>query len=70
MKKVSIIFSFRNEEKNIPELVKKINQVFDSLSNWKYESIFVTNSRMFFSSFLKEKIIEIFFIYMLLLYSY
>ena len=40
MKKVSIIFSFRNEEKNIPELVKKINQVFDSLSNWKYESIF------------------------------
>jgi len=43
MKKVSIIFSFRNEEKNIPELVKKINQVFDSLSNWKYESIFVND---------------------------
>ena len=43
MKKISIIFSFRNEEKNILELVTKINQVFDGLSNWEYEAIFVND---------------------------
>ena len=43
MKKVSIIFSFRNEEKNIPELVTRTNKVFDKLNNWKYELVFVND---------------------------
>ena len=43
MKKVSIIFSFRNEEKNIPELVARTNKVFDKLNNWKYELVFVND---------------------------
>ena len=53
MKKISIIFSFRNEEKNILELVTKIDQVFDSLSNWEYETIFVNDD----SSDSSEKIL-------------
>ena len=53
MKKISIIFSFRNEEKNILELVTKINQVFDGLSNWEYEAIFVNDD----SSDSSEKIL-------------
>ena len=43
MKKVSIIFSFRNEEKNIPELVSRVSRVFDKLQNWEYELIFVND---------------------------
>jgi len=43
MKKISIIFSFRNEEKNIPELVTRTNQVFEKLNNWKHELIFVND---------------------------
>ena len=53
MKKISIIFSFRNEEKNILELVTKINQVFEGLSNWEYETIFVNDD----SSDSSEKIL-------------
>ena len=43
MKKISIIFSFRNEERNIPELVKRTSKVFEKLQNWKYELIFVND---------------------------
>ena len=44
MKKISIIFSFRNEEKNIPELVNRTSKVFDKLKNWEYELVFVNDS--------------------------
>ena len=43
MKLLSIIFSFRDEEKNIPELVKKIDQIFNKLNNWKYELVFIND---------------------------
>ena len=44
MKTLSIIFSFRNEEKNIPELVKRVNEVMKKkLNNWRYELIFVND---------------------------
>lgn len=44
MKMLSIIFSFRNEEKNIPELVKRVTEVMKKkLNNWKYELIFVND---------------------------
>ena len=37
MKLLSIIFSFRNEEKNIPELINRITSAISKLNNWKYE---------------------------------
>ncbi len=46
MKKISIIFSFRNEEKNIPELVSRTSKVFDKLKNWEYELIFVNDDSL------------------------
>ena len=44
MKLLSIIFSFRNEERNIPELIKRISSVLTKLNNWNYELIFVNDS--------------------------
>jgi len=41
MKLLSIIFSFRNEEKNIPELIERISSTLKKLNNWKFELIFV-----------------------------
>ena len=43
MKLISLIFSFRNEEKNIPELVKRVDETINKLENWKYELIFVND---------------------------
>ena len=44
MKLLSIIFSFRNEEKNIPELINRITSTINKLNNWKYELIFVNDA--------------------------
>ena len=44
MRLVSIIFSFKNEEKNLKELVKRVNSSLSILKNWKYEMIFVNDS--------------------------
>ena len=43
MKLLSIIFSFRNEEKNIPELVRRIKESLKKSNNWKYELVFVND---------------------------
>ena len=43
MKLLSIIFSFRNEEGNIRELIERINKSLKSLKNWEYEIIFVND---------------------------
>ena len=43
MKIVSIILSFRNEESNILELVKRLSKVFNTLK-WNYELIFVNDA--------------------------
>ena len=43
MKLLSIIFSFRNEEKNIPELIERISSTLKKLNNWKFELIFVND---------------------------
>ncbi len=43
MKLISIIFSFRNEEKNLTELVERVSKVFENIRNWKYEFIFVND---------------------------
>ena len=43
MKLLSIVFSFRNEEKNIPELIDRVVKTLDKLPDWKYELIFVND---------------------------
>jgi glycosyltransferase involved in cell wall biosynthesis len=41
--KISLIFSFRNEEKNIPELVRRIHAVLLPIKDSSYELIFVND---------------------------
>ena len=41
--KIDIVFSFRDEENNIPELVRRIVQVMNSLEDVEYEMIFVND---------------------------
>tara|TARA_Y100001970_G_scaffold293711_1_gene442557 strand:+ start:2863 stop:3795 length:933 start_codon:yes stop_codon:yes gene_type:complete len=43
MKLLSVVFSFRNEEGNLKELVERVNSSFKNLSDWKYELIFVND---------------------------
>ena len=43
MKLISFVFSFRNEEKNLNELIKRIDKVVNNLHNYKYELIFVND---------------------------
>ena len=43
MKLLSVVFSFRNEEGNIQELVERVHNSLKNLSNWKYELIFVND---------------------------
>ncbi len=44
MKLISIVFSFRNEEKNLQELVKRVKEVFKKIDNWNYELVFVNDN--------------------------
>jgi polyisoprenyl-phosphate glycosyltransferase len=46
MKLLSVVFSFRNEEDNIKELVDRINASLEKLINWKYELIFVNDDSL------------------------
>jgi polyisoprenyl-phosphate glycosyltransferase len=43
MKLLSIVFSFRNEEGNIKELIERINDSLNILKDWSYEIIFVND---------------------------
>ena len=43
MKLVSIVFSCRNEEKNIKELINRVDIAFKKVENYKYELIFVND---------------------------
>ena len=43
MKLLSVVFSFRNEEGNIQELVERVHNSLKESSNWKYELIFVND---------------------------
>ena len=44
MKLLSIVFSFRNEDKNIPELVNRTTKTLSEVKNWSYELIFVNDN--------------------------
>ena len=41
MKLLSIVFSFRNEQSNLEELVKRTALALKKLNNWNFELIFV-----------------------------
>lgn len=41
---VSVVFSFRNEESNIPELVKRVAQVFAEIPDTSCEMVFVNDA--------------------------
>ena len=43
MKLISFVFSFKNEEKNLEELVKRVDNSIKKLSNYDYELIFVND---------------------------
>jgi glycosyltransferase involved in cell wall biosynthesis len=44
MKLISFIFSFKNEEKNITELVERVHQTITKIQNYNYELIFVNDN--------------------------
>ncbi len=56
MKLISIVFSFKNEETNIKELVERVNKTLTKLENWKYELIFVNDSSTDGSELLLEEL--------------
>ena len=41
---ISIVFSFKDEEKNLLELVNRVTKVFEEIKNWNYELIFVNDA--------------------------
>ena len=43
MKLLSIVFSFKNEEKNLQELIERTTKSLADLNNWRYELIFVND---------------------------
>ena len=44
VKRLSLVFSFKNEEENIPELVKRVEAVVDQIKIPNYEMIFVDDA--------------------------
>lgn len=54
MKLISFIFSFKNEEKNLEELVKRVDVSVKKIKNYEYELIFVNDA----SDDNSEKILE------------
>ena len=43
MKLISFVFSFRNEEKNLKNLVDRVDKAVKKTENWNYELIFVND---------------------------
>ena len=44
MKLISFVFSFKNEETNLSELIKRVDDSVKKLSNYDYEMIFVNDA--------------------------
>jgi glycosyltransferase involved in cell wall biosynthesis len=44
MKLLSLVFSFKNEEKNLRELIERTARVLKEIQNWNYELIFVNDN--------------------------
>ena len=58
MKLISIIFSFKNEEGNLEELVSRTSNVLEKIENWNYELIFVNDNSDDKSESILEKLQE------------
>ena len=43
MKLISFVFSFKNEENNLEELIKRVDSSVKKLKNYNYELIFVND---------------------------
>lgn len=43
MKLLSVVFSFRNEENNLADLVNRVSKAISNLNDWNYELIFVND---------------------------
>ena len=43
MKLISFVFSFRNEEKNLKNLIDRVHKAVKKTANWNYELIFVND---------------------------
>ncbi len=43
MQHLSLVFSFKNEEKNIPLLLERLEKTFQNIKNWTYDYIFVND---------------------------
>ena len=41
---ISVVFSFKNEEKNLEKLIERVTSTISKLDNWEYELIFVNDS--------------------------
>ena len=54
MKLISFVFSFKNEEKNLKELIKRVDDSVKKIQNYEYELIFVNDA----SDDNSEKILE------------
>ena len=37
MQHLSLVFSFKNEEKNIPLLIDRLEKTFKNINNWSYD---------------------------------
>ena len=48
MKKISFVFSFKNEENNLEELIKRVDTSVKKLKNYNYELIFVNDYLTFY----------------------
>tara|TARA_B100000029_G_C17590328_1_gene962319 strand:+ start:2106 stop:3071 length:966 start_codon:yes stop_codon:yes gene_type:complete len=64
MKLLSLVFSFRNEEENLKELIERLNVALSKLNGWKFEYIFVNddstdNSEKILMEFQKDLPIKI-----------
>ena len=44
MKVLSVVFSFRNEEENIKELIERVVKAIEKIDSWRYELIFVNDA--------------------------
>ena len=43
MQTISVIFSFRNEENNLEELIDRVTKTLNNLKNYDYELIFIND---------------------------
>ena len=44
MKLISFVFSFKNEEKNLKELIERVDKTIKKVGSYKYELIFVNDN--------------------------